>query len=175
MGAISRKDFLKGAAIGAAGVVAESTTRPHDPGQGGRSDRRRGRRPDRRRGRSRRTHHRRIEAASLGAKVLLLDKEPEIGGTARVAGGTFSAANSKAQLEKGIEDSPAQHCADCQKIGMFKADSDLLQLYVENAAATADWLGSIGVKYEGPDARSLARVLQRGPHAREPRTVRAAS
>ena len=60
-----------------------------------------------------------IQAADLGFKVLLVDKNPFIGGMLNISGGHISGADSKLQIEKGIEDSPAQHYRDCMRMGKY--------------------------------------------------------
>jgi fumarate reductase flavoprotein subunit len=45
-----------------------------------------------------------IAASKKGAKVLLLDKADDVGGTLHTSGGHMSAAGTKRQAEKGIID-----------------------------------------------------------------------
>ncbi|MBI3951640.1 MAG: FAD-dependent oxidoreductase [Acidobacteria bacterium] len=87
-----------------------------------------------------------IQAADLGVKVILVDKNTAIGGMLHISSGQFSGANTKWQISKGIEDSPQKHYRDALRIGRYKANSELLKLAVENAAAMVDWLQSIGVE-----------------------------
>ena len=86
-----------------------------------------------------------IEAADLGGKVMLIDKNSFVGGMLIVSGGHVSGANSKLQMRKGIQDSYEQHYQDAMRIGRFKANSELLKLATENAAQMIDWLEEIGV------------------------------
>ena len=88
-----------------------------------------------------------IQAADLGAKVLLLDKNTFVGGMLNISGGHISGANSKLQIAKGIEDSPASHYRDAMRMGRYRNNSELLKLAVENAAAMIDWLAEIGVEF----------------------------
>src|SRR5258706_10287444 len=69
-----------------------------------------------------------IEAADLGARVLLLEKNAAIGGTLHVTGSQMSAANTRMQIEKGFEDSPSMHYRDVRRIGRFQNDPELLKL-----------------------------------------------
>ncbi len=87
-----------------------------------------------------------IQAADLGAKVLLLEKNAFAGGMLTISGGHVSAANTKRQIAKGIEDSPQQHYRDAIRLGHYKSNSELLKVAVENAAAMVDWLEEIGVE-----------------------------
>ncbi|MBT3426453.1 MAG: FAD-dependent oxidoreductase [Gammaproteobacteria bacterium] len=88
-----------------------------------------------------------IQAADLGARVLLVDKNPFIGGMLNISGGHISGANSKLQIAKGIEDSPALHYRDAMRMGRYENNSELLKLAVEHAAAMIDWLAEIGVEF----------------------------
>lgn len=92
-------------------------------------------------------------AADTGAKVFLLEKTDNLGGTGQIAGGSISAANAKMQIEKGIEDSPELHYQDCQAIGKGTADPDILRLYTENAGETVDWLQDLGVEFRSSGPR----------------------
>ncbi|WP_239455606.1 FAD-dependent oxidoreductase [Nocardioides gilvus] len=81
-----------------------------------------------------------IHAAQGGAKVLLLDKDPKIGGTLHVTGGHMAAAGTRRQAERGIEDSAELHLADIQRITQGTAREDLVTVVAQNAAATIEWL-----------------------------------
>ena len=69
-----------------------------------------------------------IFGARAGARVLLLDKEPEIGGTLHVSGGHLSAAGTKRQKERGIEDHSDDHYDDIMRISRGSVRKDLVQL-----------------------------------------------
>ena len=76
--------------------------------------------------------------------VLLLDAAPEIGGTLHLSGGQMSAAGTRLQKERGIKDSAALHFEDVIRISKNTVDRDLVRLAIDNAAATLDWLETIG-------------------------------
>ena len=122
-----------------------------------------------------------IQAADLGARVMLIDKNPFTGGMLNISGGHVSGANSKLQIRKGIDDSPHAHYRDAIRMGKYANNSELLKVAVENAGAMVDWLEDIGVEftpespffeddhdhysakrtYMGPEyARSLLRPLR---------------
>ncbi|MEE8306042.1 MAG: FAD-binding protein, partial [Gammaproteobacteria bacterium] len=88
-----------------------------------------------------------IQAADLGARVMVLDKNNYVGGMLAISGGHVSAANSKLQIAKGIEDSPASHYRDAMRMGRYRNNSELLKIAVDNAAAMVDWLAEIGVEF----------------------------
>lgn len=85
-----------------------------------------------------------IFAAGRGARVLLLDHAPQLGGTLWVASGQMSAAGTRLQREKGISDSAEEHYEDVMRISRGSADPALVRLAVDNAAATFDWLEEQG-------------------------------
>ena len=87
-----------------------------------------------------------IFAADRSNKILVLDAAPEIGGTLHLSSGQMSAAGTRLQTEKGIEDSPELHIEDIMRISKNTADRDLAGLAVDNAAETLDWLETIGFR-----------------------------
>ncbi len=97
-----------------------------------------------------------IFAAQRGAQVLVLEHAAEVGGTLHLSAGQMSAAGSRLQKEKGIDDTPDEHYDDCMRISNNTADPTLVRLTVDNAAATLDWLMDIGLEVI-PDHPVLAQ------------------
>lgn len=81
-----------------------------------------------------------IFAARRGARVLLLDHADQLGGSLWVATGQMSAAGTRLQKERGIEDTPDLHFEDVMRISRGTANPGLVRLAVDNAAETFDWL-----------------------------------
>jgi fumarate reductase flavoprotein subunit len=81
-----------------------------------------------------------IFAAERGARVLIVDAAGAIGGTLFLSSGQMSAAGTKLQAEKGIQDSPQSHYDDVMRISKGTADPDIVRLAVDNAGKTFDWL-----------------------------------
>lgn len=81
-----------------------------------------------------------IHAAQGGARVLMVEKDSRLGGTLHITGGHLAAAGTKRQAERGIQDSPALHLADVRRIAGGTARDDLVEIVVEHAADTVDWL-----------------------------------
>jgi fumarate reductase flavoprotein subunit len=93
------------------------------------------------------------EAARLGRKAVLLEKNPAPGGTTALAVGSMMAAGSRIQKRAGIEDSPAQHDAEMAELVArlgIQDNAELRRLYTEHAGETVDFLESIGVDFLGP-------------------------
>jgi succinate dehydrogenase/fumarate reductase flavoprotein subunit len=94
-----------------------------------------------------------IEAADNDARVILLEKNPELGGTTAWSIGSFTATQTTQQLAQGIDDSPDAHFADMPKFSGPLADRDnpvLRRLFVDNANETLRWLEALGVEFFGP-------------------------
>lgn len=87
-----------------------------------------------------------IAAAEAGGSVLLIEAAEVIGGTFHLSNGQMSAAGSRVQAARGIADSPDAHYADVMRINGNTGDPALIRLAVDNAAATLDWLGDLGLE-----------------------------
>lgn len=97
-----------------------------------------------------------IEARTLGRDVILLEKNPFVGGSTIRSIGSVSATNTPHQKRKGIKDTPEEHFED---LGKFNAgrkghngeDNEVLRrILVENVTDTFYWLESLGVVFFGP-------------------------
>ncbi len=94
-----------------------------------------------------------VSAAEHGARVLLLEKNAELGGTTGISVGSFTASGTSLQRAAGIADDPGDHNED---IGKFRPDLEPRndfnhrRFLTENAAATFEWLGGMGLSFQGP-------------------------
>lgn len=79
-------------------------------------------------------------AAQRGARVALIEHAEALGGSLHVANGQMSAAGTRVQREKGVEDTPEEHLADVLRISRGTVDEALVRLAIWNAAETLDWL-----------------------------------
>jgi fumarate reductase flavoprotein subunit len=94
-----------------------------------------------------------VSAAENGARVILLQKAPTVGGTTALSVGAFSAAGTSLQKKAGIADSVDEFIADMQTAnGPLDAreNHELRQLLAEQAAPTLEWLVGMGVRFLGP-------------------------
>jgi fumarate reductase flavoprotein subunit len=107
-----------------------------------------------------------IEAAERGARVAVVEKSDSVGGTLHVSGGHMSAAGTRRQRERGIEDSPDLHYEDVMRISQGEADPALVRLAVDEAAHTLDWLDDLGFPF---DPTTPAIVYGHEPYS-QPRT-----
>ncbi len=83
-------------------------------------------------------------AAERGARVLLIDIAPQLGGTMDRSSGQVAAAGTVWQKEQGIEDSPDAHYDDVMRINRHTSDPRLTRLLVDNAADTLNWFAARG-------------------------------
>lgn len=85
-----------------------------------------------------------IFAGRRGGQILLIDAAPSVGGTLFLSTGQMSAAGTRLQRAKGIDDSADLHFDDVMRISRKTADADLVRLAVDEAAPTFDWLMESG-------------------------------
>ncbi|MCW5656014.1 FAD-dependent oxidoreductase [Hydrogenophaga sp.] len=95
-----------------------------------------------------------IAAAEAGAKVILLEKNPHLGGTTRLSVGSITATGTRFQKAKGIHDTPDEHYED---MSLFlspelqqKENLELRRVLVDHVPETLEWLIRIGLCFYGP-------------------------
>ena len=94
-----------------------------------------------------------IEAASVGRRVLLLEKAAQLGGTTALSIGSISATASPHQIARGIKYAPADHFEDMAKFAAhLKAtdNDDLRRVLTGEVPTTLRWLMGLGVEFFGP-------------------------
>lgn len=129
-----------------------------------------------------------VEAANLGARVLLIEKQPVLGGATAMSIGSITAAGTALQARAGIQDSVDAHYADLLK-GIEAAaragevyDRDLSRLMCEVAPKAVERLTELGLRFSGPhpeppnsvyrmhnvvpDSAAYIEVLERAAKAR---------
>jgi len=89
-----------------------------------------------------------ISAGQRGAQVVVVEKAAQIGGTLLRAGGKLSAAGTRRQRTRGIDDSPERHFEDVMKLTQGSADPDLVRVAVQEAPHTVDWLDDLGFPFD---------------------------
>ena len=83
-----------------------------------------------------------VRSATLGKKVVLIEKMPTIGGDTQLNAGTLIATGSRYQREvmKETKDSPELAYKDIMKAGKYKNDPVLVKMTTERAGKVVDWL-----------------------------------
>ena len=89
-----------------------------------------------------------ISAAEAGARVLVLEKTGQIGGTLHRTGGNISAGGTRRQRQRGIEDSPEEHYRDIMRISHEEVEPELTRLACQLAPGMADWLEENGFDFD---------------------------
>ena len=84
------------------------------------------------------------QAASMGAHVIVLEKQGIIGGNTNYSTGGLNAAETSVQKKLGIADSKKSHYDDTMAGGYLLNDPSLVETLVNKAAAAVDWLISLG-------------------------------
>ncbi|WP_409310919.1 flavocytochrome c [Pectobacterium sp. B1J-3] len=81
-----------------------------------------------------------IQASEAGARVMIIEKMPVIGGNTIKASAGMNAAGTVFQKRKGIEDSQDVFYRETLKSGKQKNNPELVKYFVEHAAEAIDWL-----------------------------------
>lgn len=90
-----------------------------------------------------------IAAHDAGAKVVMLEKMPSVGGNSLISGAEYAAAGNWIQRREGIKDSTDLHFQDTMKGGDNLGDPKIVRVLVDQALPTAYWLKDrIGVEFE---------------------------
>ena len=102
-----------------------------------------------------------VRAFDGGAKVIVLQKTPTVYTTSTaVSGGLFAAAGTRAQKEKGIEDSAEKFYQDYVKNGGYMNIPELAKLLTANSATVFEWLVDNGLpsfRFEAYPGHSVLR------------------
>ncbi len=85
-----------------------------------------------------------IAASNAGAKVIVLEKMPFVGGNTNYATAGLNAAYTPQQQAAGIEDSKEQFFEDTMKGGKNLNNPDLVRVLTEKSNETVQWLISLG-------------------------------
>ncbi|MFJ2975052.1 flavocytochrome c [Kluyvera sp. NPDC087067] len=86
-----------------------------------------------------------IQAHDDGARVLIVEKMPTIGGNTIKASAGMNAAETRFQRVKGIQDSKELFYEETLKGGQHKNNPALLRRFVETAPQAIEWLADRGI------------------------------
>ena len=101
------------------------------------------------------------QAASLGRRTILLEKESELGGSTAWSVGSISVTNSRQQQAQGIVDHPDAHFEDLDALAGSKRNRDnlvLRRILVDRITETFAWLESTGLVFVGPNPEPPHRL-----------------
>jgi fumarate reductase flavoprotein subunit len=103
-----------------------------------------------------------VSAAECGARVLLLEKNPQLGGTTGIAIGSFTANRTSMQRAAGIEDRAEEHNLDAGKFPPEEIEAvnnrALRRFFLDSGADTFEWLRGMGISFYGPNPEPPNRV-----------------
>ncbi|TIP18352.1 FAD-dependent oxidoreductase [Mesorhizobium sp.] len=102
-----------------------------------------------------------IEAAEMGSRVLVLEKNPRPGGTTNWAIGSLSSSASPMQAAIGVTDTPDAHFEDMALFHgklLLRDNPELRQAFVDNVPETLRKLLNMGVVFFGPMPEPPHRV-----------------
>lgn len=88
-----------------------------------------------------------LTAAEKGAKVLVVEKMPMLGGAGRMASG-FTAVESSLQKAKGMKYTTGELTQRLLEYNQFLSNGPLTKAIVEKSASTVDWLIKHGIELE---------------------------
>ncbi|MGP1679981.1 MAG: FAD-dependent oxidoreductase, partial [Burkholderiales bacterium] len=96
-----------------------------------------------------------IEARQLGRAVLLVEKNPALGGSTAWSIGSISSSATPHQIRRGIKDCPADHFTDMPAFAgdLASRDNDeLRRILCDEVPDAFRWLMDCGVRFYGPVA-----------------------
>lgn len=105
-------------------------------------------------------------AAGEGARVLLLEKQPEAGGSTVLSSGLLAFAGTEEQAERSILDDVEQFRADLIASGGGHSVPELIDAYCERQADAYGWLRSTGVTFHAVHSAAGQSVPR--SHATDP-------
>lgn len=85
-----------------------------------------------------------VSAHDAGAKVVIIEKMPFVGGNTIRATGGINAAETPQQAKMGIKDSIDQMIKDTMKGGHNKNNPELVKVLAENSSDAVQWLIKLG-------------------------------
>lgn len=89
-----------------------------------------------------------VSAHQKGAKVLVLEKMPKVGGNTIISGAAFNAVDPKRQEAAGIVDSVDKHYTQTFEGGDKLGKPELVKILTDNAYPAIQWLESLGMKFK---------------------------
>lgn len=109
-----------------------------------------------------------VSAHQNGAKVIIIEKMPNVGGNTIISGSAFNAVDEKRQEPQGIEDSIEKFYTQTYEGGDKKGDPELIRVLVENAYPTIEWLESLGMEFKDTVFTVLGALWPRSHKPVEP-------
>lgn len=109
-----------------------------------------------------------VSAHQNGAKVLVLEKMPMVGGNTIISGAAYNAVDPKRQSAQGIEDSIEKHYTQTYEGGDRLGKPEMVRTLVEKAYPALEWLESIGMKFKNDIFTVLGSLWPRSHKPEKP-------
>lgn len=105
-----------------------------------------------------------ICACDAGARVLLAEGQPQLGGSTALSGGWFFAAGTSVQRANGIFDDTPQAMYDYYaQVNQWRIDPPVVRRLCDESAAAFEWLVALGVRFPPENQkRSGMETVARG-------------
>ncbi|QDT95425.1 Fumarate reductase flavoprotein subunit precursor [Gimesia aquarii] len=103
-----------------------------------------------------------VRALEMGASVLVLEKQAQLGGTTGMAIGSFTANGTRMQREANISDNADDHEVDAGQFAIPEIEAQnnptLRRFFLGQTAETLEWLRGMGLYFHGPNPEPPNRV-----------------
>jgi fumarate reductase flavoprotein subunit len=86
-----------------------------------------------------------IAAAEGGARTLVFESEPEVGGSMSQSAGMFTAAGTSVQKALGVEDDPGKFFQHYMDLNQWRLRPGLIRTFCEQSTPTFEWLLGLGL------------------------------
>lgn len=104
-----------------------------------------------------------IEAKNAGRSAVVVEAADHVGGLYMTAGGSFTmGGNNVVQLAAGVVDNDEQWFQDEMYTSDYRAQPEVVHTLVANGADTVKWFQDLGIKYAPISAGVLRPPIQRG-------------
>lgn len=94
-----------------------------------------------------------VSAAQAGARVLVAEAAPKVGGSTALSGGNVLAAGTHIQAAAGVADSPERLYEALVLLNQHLTRPGVVRRYCQAAPATLRWLEALGAEYPVADLR----------------------
>lgn len=88
-----------------------------------------------------------IEGPAQGLSVIVLESQPTVGGSSALCNGGISMPNTPLQREQGIEDSPELMYNDLVELTKEDNNPDWIRMHCELAEGLYEWLTGMGLEF----------------------------
>lgn len=89
-----------------------------------------------------------VTANQAGATVIVLEKEPKVGGNTILAGGALNAVDDGSETALANDDSVQRHYDQTLAGGDNQGDPELVRIMVDNAWDGVEWLQDLGMEFK---------------------------